>query len=427
MLILYKISTFLIFYLTYPFTYIARITGSVKWANRTGFLHRCGRGGCDIWLHASSVGEVKVLGILVKQLQKLNSGLSLYVTVMTETGYQRARESIDVEANVGYLPLDYRGPIKRFLNAVCPRCAVFIETEIWPNIILELNRRQVPIFLANGRMSEKAFRRYRRVRRALGCVLKCYRAMMMQTENDKDRFVKIGADPGRITVLGNLKFDAPVNTISAGARRKLKDSLPFPDDASIFIAGSTRGGEHEIILDTLKNLMTEHAKLKLILAPRHLDRIGEIRSMIENRGFEYALYTGTENKSDDAQVLIVDKIGVLNDLYAISSIAFVGGTMVDIGGQNILEPVWAGIPVVYGPSIYNVKDSSDYIIEGNYGVMVHDSRELYQKLKSFLKGEIKFRTKTDANEKPSRAHTTAVTILESIQSNAKNLAQDNIK
>ena len=413
LLSLYKIFTFLVYYLSYPFTLIARLTGSVKWANRTGYRHQCDDG-CDIWLHASSVGEGNVLGILINQLRKLDGSLTLYVTVMTETGYQRAREPIAVDGNVGFLPLDYRTPIRRFLDTVRPRKAVFIETEIWPNIILELDRRKIPIYLANGRMSERALRRYRRVRKAFGRILRCYHAMMMQTENDKDRFVEIGADPARMSVFGNLKFDAPVKAIPAEVKEKLKTSLPFPHDARIFIAGSTRGGEHEIILDTFRNLLTEHPNLRLIMAPRHLDRIGEIRSMIKKRGLEYALYNKNENKAGDARVLLVDRIGVLNDLYTVSEIAFVGGTLVDIGGQNILEPVWAGIPVIYGPSIYNVKDSSDYIIEGNYGMMVHDDGELRQKLAAFLNGEIKFRTRSDENQTPSRAHKTAAKILESI-------------
>jgi tRNA (guanine-N7-)-methyltransferase len=251
--------------------------------------------------------------------------------------------------------------------------------------------------------------------------------MMMQTESDKNRFVEIGADPARMSVFGNLKFDAPIKVIPAEVKEKLKTSLPFPNDARMFIAGSTRGGEHEIILDTFQNLMTYQANLRLILAPRHLDRIGEVRSMIEKRGLEYAMYSEIENRANDARVLLVDRIGVLNDLYAVSEIAFVGGTLVDIGGQNILEPVWAGIPVIYGPSIYNVKDSSDYIIEGNYGMMVHDSGELRQKLTAFLNGEIKYRTRSDENQMPSRAHKTAIRILESISSDATGVAQNNIK
>ncbi|MCX6826509.1 MAG: 3-deoxy-D-manno-octulosonic acid transferase [candidate division Zixibacteria bacterium] len=428
MLTLYRIFTFLVYYLALPYTYISYLAGSRKWGDRLGYS-KCNikfdstKG--KIWLHASSMGEVKVLSILADQLYELDKNIDLCITVMTDTGFQRAGYLLADRAWIGYLPLDYRASLKRFLNRVKPIAGVFIETEIWPNTVIHLGKRNIPVFLSNGRLSEKAYGRYRYFKVGLRKVFCHYRQLLVQTETDKMRYVNIGADPNMIEVIGSLKFDAPVILIPPEEKERLRRSLLFSRKTRIIIAGSTREGENEIIITIFKKLLPIFPDIRLILVPRHLAGIDTICQKVEELQLKYALYSRAESENIETDVVIVDKLGILNDLYTLSDIAFVGGTLVDIGGHNILEPVWAGIPVLYGPSIYNVKDSSDYVLENGYGEMVSDGEQLYASLHRFLKGEVIYNRKTSDLGEPSRALLTAQKILSYIKSDGKDLVDHN--
>jgi len=426
LLIIYKIVTFLIYYVTLPFTFAASISGSIKWKQRLGKGHKAAGGDhIDVWLHASSMGEVKVLGILLDRLREKSPSLKIYLSVMTDTGYNKALELADDNTSVGYFPLDYISSIGRFLGSVRPQTAVFIETEIWPNMIIALGRRNIPVILANGRLSEKAYRRYRKIKSGMMHILGNYTHLMVQSAHDRERYVGIGADINKVEVTGNLKFDAPIEKVSEEKICQLKEILPFDPDAKIFIAGSTRNGENEIILDCYKGLLAEFKNVRLILVPRHLDKINDIEKMAEDRRLEYCLYSRMEQINNECRVLIVDMIGVLNELYSVSDIAFVGGTLVNIGGHNILEPVWAGIPVLYGPSIANVVDSSDYILAENYGARIEDGNDLLNKLMMYFKGDVEFKKKAAGTAETSRANQTAQKILNCLNLDAKALAENN--
>lgn len=417
MLTLYRIVTFLIYYITLPFTYFTGLFGSIKWRHRLGLIDY--RRGSDtqklIWLHASSMGEVKVLAILKNRLETIDSTISIFITVMTETGYQSAqRISADKNA-VAYLPLDYRSSIKRFLSRVRPDAAVFIETEIWPNIICRLGKNNKPIFLANGRLSERSFGKYIRLKNSLKKIFSYYTRLMVQSDSDRERFIGIGADPVKIEMVGNLKFDAPIKELSEQAKVEIRNRLPFSNKNRLFIAGSTRRGENEIVLKVFKRLIEKYDDLKLILVPRHLERVDEIKTIIEPLKLSYSLYSELSVAESEPDILVVDKMGILNKLYSISDIAFVGGTLAEIGGHNILEPVWSGIPVLYGPSIANVMDSSSYILEQDFGRKIENEEELYDTLNRFLDGSLKFAKKEDGAVISSRADQTARTILDSLK------------
>ncbi|MEW6016125.1 MAG: glycosyltransferase N-terminal domain-containing protein [Candidatus Zixiibacteriota bacterium] len=412
MLALYKSFTFLVYYITLPYTALAALLGSRKWRNRLGFhrVTRVNKTAPVVWLHASSMGEVNVLATVAAQIKNLAPQCDIYVTVMTATGLERAEKSIDDAIGAGYLSLDYRAPIERFLCLVKPSVAVFIETEIWPNHICLLGERKIPVILANGRLSEKAHKRYLKVKSGMRQVFSHYAEMDLQTESDAARFVEIGADPNKIEVLGSLKFDAPARNLSEAEKIALRENLPFSAGAKIFIAGSTRNGENEVILDVYQSLQREFPELKLLLVPRHLDKIPQIVMTVENRGLKYLLHSRL-TPSGDVDLVVVDKMGILNDLYHISDIAFVGGTLSDIGGHNILEPVWAGIPVLYGPSIFNVGDSSRYILESGFGEMIKDGEELRASLRAFLAGERSYRRRSELTRESSRAYRTALKIV----------------
>jgi len=345
---------------------------------------------------------------------------------MTEAGYQSA---ISLSRNrwlTSFLPLDYHSPVKRFLNKVKPSAAVFIETEIWPNIAIELGKRQIPIFLANGRLSEKSARRYRWFKSGLSKIFGNYKKIMVQSDKDKERYIKIGADESKIEVLRSLKFDAPVIQMPPEENNRLRKALPFNSGRKIFIAGSTRNGENEIILRIFKKLQAEIADVRLILVPRHLDRIDELSAKMESHGLSFVRYTQLPVKSEKA-IVVVDRMGILNDLYHVSNIAFVGGTLVELGGHNILEPVWAGIPVLFGPSIFNVEDSAAYITKNGFGEMIETESELLKKIQTFLAGQKQYRKKGASSEEPSYSRLTAKIILDNINTDGKNLAKSNQK
>jgi 3-deoxy-D-manno-octulosonic-acid transferase len=292
-------------------------------------------------------------------------------------------------------------------------------------LVHELGLRNIPIFLANGRLSESASRRYKWFRSGLRKIFPYYEILMVQSDTDKTRYMEIGVNSDRLIVIGSLKFDAPVKILPPDKKKSIKKKLPFNNKARIIIAGSTRIGEEELVLDTYKKLLADFAELRLILAPRHLNRLDDVRRIIENHKQSYKYYSEPVARSNDVKILLVDRMGILNELYAVSDIAFVGGTLVDIGGQNILEPVWVGVPVLYGPSIYNVKDSSEHIINGGYGEMVQTSDELCTKLGLFLNGDRVYKIKRPDDSEPTRSLQTARIILEGLNKNAGSLAENN--
>lgn len=416
MLILYRIFTIFVYYISLPFTFAFAMSGSTKWKNRLGYVSEPRKKNTSkiIWLHASSMGEVKVLAILKEFLEKSEYSISVFVTVMTETGYQSARHLVEDKNQVAFFPLDFPPAIHRFLNIVKPSAAVFIETEIWPNTIDKLGMHNIPIFLANGRLSEKSCRGYAHFRKSLGRLFENYCRIMVQSKNDKDRYIKIGATEDKIEVIGNLKFDAKANLVSNEQKEEIRSSLPFGKEARIFIAGSTRKNENDIILKTFKKLTAMYSDVNLILVPRHLERISEAEKLAAKYELTYCLFSRCGDLTQNVSIVIIDEMGLLNRLYSISDIAFVGGTLADIGGQNILEPVWAGIPVLYGPSIYNVKDSSEYILENRFGAMVKDENDLFDKLRLYFNDELIFKRKDGTSSEKSRANKTARTIIENI-------------
>ncbi len=430
MIILYRIFTFFIYYLTLPYTMLMILFGSRKWANRLGHLHGHPHEPVkkvDIWLHASSVGEVNVLKVLIDHLKKINPRISIYVTTMTETGYSRAFELFGGIAT-GFMPLDYGVPVRRFLHTIHPRAAVMIETEIWPNVIMELSRMEIPLFLANGRLSKKAFGRYKFASSAMKRLFGKYKTLMVQSEDDKKRFKELGTDDNSICNFGNLKFDAPAKMLSEKQKAEKRSGLPFHDDNIIFIAGSVRNDEFSKILSVIERLKQAHENIKTIIAPRYPEKTGDLCRALHEKKLRFKLFNPDDNIKEPSppyDVYIINAMGVLNDMYAISDIAFVGGTLDDTGGHNILEPVWAGIPVLFGLSIDNVKPAAKYIEENNFGLMINDESELIDKLSKFCKGDLSFEKKTDDKTKDSGAMKTAKMILDNISKDAKNLVQNN--
>ncbi len=386
----YRIVTRLIHAALYPVGKLRAGRGDRKWRDRLGLEHDLAP--ADLWLHASSVGEVKVLAHLLDYLKRKRPEVTVHVTVMTDAGYTTAQKVCGDRADLCYLPVDVTGVVRRVLDSVRPRCLAIAETEIWPNLVTEAHRREIPIVLVNGRMSEKSFAQYRLIGFFMRTMLRRYDRFFFKSVADAERYRYFGVDDSRSQVTGDMKFDAPLYPRSLGRREEMRYRCGATDNDFVLVAGSTRPGEEALLLDALTPLNRTAPDCKLVIAPRHVERADEIRRLLDQRGIKHAEYDAPDPA---ATVVLIDRMGILMDLYLAADLAFVGGTLADIGGHNILEPVWAGTPVVYGPSLQNVIDAAEYIESNNFGDRINDITELVATVEQMRSGDRTFATKTE--------------------------------
>ncbi len=345
-----------------------------------------------LWFHASSVGETKVLARLVASFKKKHPEMIYYVSNYTVAGKALSKQLFPDAFGRFYFPLDCYYPLKRLfalLSVAPPDGVVMVETEIWPYFIDSCRKNNLPIFLANGRLSEKSTGRYRILKSSFGKLFAPYKKFLMQSDVDRKRMISIGAETKRVHAIGNIKHD-PENVDRAEKRLQIRDSLQLKEDGFLFIAASTRPGEEEMICDAVAVATKSCPTMKTIIAPRHLERLGDVQEILKQKNLPYAMYSDPSASRLDSNILLMDRIGLLSDLFYGADLAFVGGTLTDIGGHNIIEPVLCGVPVLYGPSIFNVNPAHDIISHGNYGRMVSTGNELTKAVDSYASGQIKF-------------------------------------
>jgi 3-deoxy-D-manno-octulosonic-acid transferase len=341
--------------------------------------------------HASSVGEIRVLERLVQAVVSSNPNLRYCISTYTRTGQELARGLFPNAEAVFYFPLDCYFPLKRFFNRFRPHGIVMVETEIWPYFLDYCRTRKVPLVLANGRLSSKSTNHYKLFRSGLSNLFEPYKKFIMQTDIDCQRMIAIGADPTRVMALGNIKHDHNCEINPEAKRIDIRKKLGIPDDHLLLVAASTRPGEEEIICRALLDLPNFPDKMSLLIAPRHLERLEEVIGLLNDAGFKHKLYSDLETGSQrQTPVILMDKIGVLAELFYGADLSFVGGTLADLGGHNIMEPVLAGVPVLFGPSLHNVKDAADQVIEQAQGMMIHNAEELASAIICFAEGSLHF-------------------------------------
>jgi len=313
---------------------------------------------------------------------------------MTDAGLKIAGQLDIYGLTVGYLPLDSLPSVRRSMRAINPAMMIIAETEIWPNLIMEANRRSIPLVLVNGRMTEGASRRYRRFSGSMKSLLSCYDHFFFKTNEDADRYHRLGVTTDKSEVAGDMKFDAPMLTHSEGRRAEIRHRLGVEQQDFMIVAGSTRNGEEALLIEAFATRLSTDSptRLQLVIAPRHLERIDDVKQICIEAGVRYAIYGSIDTY---APVILINQMGLLNDLYMASDISFVGGTLVDIGGHNLLEPVWTGTPVLFGPYVSNVWEAAAYILSNNYGAKVSSARELAEIVAHIQAGEIKFAVKGD--------------------------------
>ncbi len=365
----------------------------------------------DFWIHAASVGEVKVIGHLTDLLHAQKKNVRIHITTMTRTGYNTALDRYCSEnVSVTQFPFDTKQLIQKTFDKINPKVLVIAETEIWPNMILEAAKRNIPIVLINGRMSAKAFNKYKLFQKSFQMLLTKYTKLFLKTENDYNRYLHF-TKKELVQVIGDMKFDAPMLERTQQKVDGIRLVCGIDSDSFILTAGSTRPGEEELLADMFLKIIKEHKTFNLIIAPRHIERVNEIKNMLLKKSIQFKLY-GSSSKHES--VILVDKVGLLQNLYLASDIAFVGGTLVDVGGHNLLEPVWAGVPVIFGQSTYNVNESKEHILSNNYGIQVDNVNDLYEKIVQSINKELQFKIKKTDDLKHSATQKIADYLLEMI-------------
>jgi 3-deoxy-D-manno-octulosonic-acid transferase len=316
----------------------------------------------DIWVHAVSVGEVVAALPFLKALKKNLPDLKVLLSTTTYTGQKVASDKFTGADRLMYMPWDTGVCVKRAVRALRPGIFIAVETELWPALFYELKKAGTEIVVLNGRLSYKSFRGYMRIRPFIKRVLSLVRYFYMQSKSDVDRIVMIGAEPEKVVLMGNFKFDAEFKTTGddAGWLRMFKGRL--------MVAGSTHRGEEEMVIDAYEKIRELINDLNLVLAPRHPERFTEVEEILRQKNLKFCRRSEIKDgistdlfKRDLPCIILLDTIGELSQVYAKADVAFVGGSLQPFGGHNILEPAYWGKPVVFGPFMDNFPISSDFL------------------------------------------------------------------
>jgi len=326
------------------------------------------------WIHAVSVGEAATAVPLVEAITRRWPQLGIVMTTVTPTGARIVADRLAGRAVHRYFPIDLPGPVRRVLDAVNPRFFLCMETELWPNLLRALAARGVPSMIANGRISDRSFRRYRLVRFFTARMLAHVRVLAMQSEEDARRIIALGARPERVVVTGNIKSD--LIPPEGGGDALWQRLLGLDDGEPVWVAGSTHRGEEAIVLDVYLHLRARMPTLTLVLAPRHPERVAEVERLVRERRLQPVRRSELPRSQARGAVIIVDTVGELAQIYRVASVVFVGGSLAPTGGHNMLEPALLRKPVLFGPHTTNFRESAELLLEAEGALVARDGAEL---------------------------------------------------
>ena len=372
MQLLYALASYLAFLLASPFLLVHHKTrpGQVR---RLGFYPAGWRqrdARPRIWMHGASAGDLLALKPMVTELKARFPGCVVVMSAFTNSGYQMAKERIPEADEVTWVPWDLPGATRRAMAAIDPDLLVLEYTEIWPNLIHAAKKRGVRVAITNGRISPQKIPAYRRFFRFAGDPLAKIDLFLMREEDEAERVLALGAAPHKVWVTGNTKFDGLFAASGADAS-KLRAAL---GDGPLFIAGSTHEGEEALLLPVFRRLREAHPALRLVIAPRYVERASRLVALAQGEGFTVGLRS---QGAPDADVVVLDTIGELAAVYRLATLVFVGGSFTNRGGQNILEPAGQGRPVLFGPNMDNFRDSVQVLV-GRGGIQVRDPEHLHR-------------------------------------------------
>ncbi|MDU0457466.1 MAG: 3-deoxy-D-manno-octulosonic acid transferase [Geobacteraceae bacterium] len=338
-----------------------------------------------IWLHAVSVGESIAARPLLKALRNRYPGHAILVSNTTETGRGVASGFPEIDVCI-YFPFDFLPAVRRVLDLITPSLVVIMETEIWPNFTREARRRGIPVILANGRISDRSFRGYLRFSWFFRNALELFSRLCMQTGTDGERITAIGAPAGQVVTAGNLKYDIPFREVAADEKSVLRKRYAIADDATVITAASTHPGEEQHLISAYRELFNSHADLFLVLVPRHPERSGEVAALLERGGIPFRRRTALDGTGTlpKGGALLVDTVGEMMSLYALSDIAFVGGSLVPTGGHNLLEPASLGIPCLFGPHMDNFREIATLVLGYDAGIRIETPPQLVDRCRELI-------------------------------------------
>ena len=341
-----------------------------------------------IWLHAASVGEIVAASPIIKEMRRTFPNRPVLVSVVTATGYAMAKRIITDADSIIFFPLDLPiisyGVVKR----IRPSVFLMVETELWPNFLRAAAHFSIPVMMVNGRISDKSVKRYRYLGSVLKGMLDTVDKFCMQSTIDAQYIIHLGADPQRVVVTGNTKFDQNYTSVTPEEQRLLFEQMGFTAMDPVVVAGSTHKGEEEILLTALQKIKKRFPNIKLVIAPRDIMRVDELISLADSFGFTAVRRTELlKNNSTNHDVVLLDTIGELGKVYTVATLVYVGGSLVSHGGHNILEPAAHGKPILVGPHMFNFKDTYALFSKREACMTVIDETTLTEKINYILDHE----------------------------------------
>lgn len=386
-MLIYRIFSTILFLTILPLYAVIRACKGkfFGFKEKLGFIQVPDLGNKIIMYHGVSVGEVIALENLIKKTKEIYPDYKIVVTTGTKTGQEIAKKKFENVADfITYFPFDITFAVNSFLNKLKPTIVLMAETELWPTFAYYCKKKNIPLFVINGRISDSTFKSYKLLKWFFKDLFKNYTEILTQSKEDNEKFIAIGAEKDKTMVMNNLKFDV----------KRVEANFNF-GEGKIIIAGSTHKGEDEIILETFVKLKKEFSDIKLLLAPRHLTRIEDVKTLVKNTGLNF----GQRSLNDDfntKEIIILDTLGELSKTYQVCEFAFIGGSFNKTGGHNPLEATVYGKPTITGPSTHNFKDIYNILSKAKAGKIVQNSDELYEYMHKLL-NDIEFYNQTCNN------------------------------
>lgn len=352
-----------------------------------------------IWIQAVSVGESALCRPLIPLLKARFPKSTIVFSTITKTGNDLAKKLYSDDAIIIYFPLDFSFVVKRTVDLIRPKIYIMVETEIWPNVIKELARRSVPSMIINGRISDRSFGKYMAAKPFLLKILSKISKFCMQSREDAERIIAMGAPQDKVVVAGNMKLD--IKPSAGRSSAIILEELGLKEGEGLLVAGSTHAGEERIVLDVYRDLLEGFPDLRLLIAPRHVERSSVVERTVKSFGFEAVMVSKVSQMHEPpgaARVLILDTIGKLTEAYSVAILVFIGGSFIPHGGQNPIEPAALGKAVVFGPHMFNFKSIVSLLLEKEGAVQAKNKEELLKKAYHLLK-DLQYRTLIARNAK----------------------------
>ncbi|PZR70893.1 MAG: 3-deoxy-D-manno-octulosonic acid transferase [Chthoniobacterales bacterium] len=338
------------------------------------------------WIHAVSVGEVAIALKLAAKLRELDPDFFCVLTTTTTTGFHVATQEAGDAMEVLYSPLDFWPIMRRAFAVIRPRRVILVEAEVWPNMTAEASNAGVPIALVNARLSKRSEERFRRFHFLIGPTFRSLDLICVQENEDVERWVALGVAPERIQKVGSIKYDPAEIRLNPDLPMQVLRAFGIDDDRPILFGGSTHAGEEEILAEIFQRLRADFPSFTLIIAPRHVERVAEIRTRLQRLGLKVALRSEAETDGGATMdCLLLDSTGELQHWYAVATIVFVGKSLTARGGQNPVEPIFAGKPVLFGPHMENFSALAQALVANDAAVQVRDPNSLHEKIAWLLR------------------------------------------